>query len=116
LNFTSRTLQPTDVTPDGTTLLATARATPDIPSLDIWQVRISDGVAKPLVATAADENQATVSPDGGWFAYASNASGRTETYVRRLSGAGDAIQISTDGGEHPKWRADGRELFFLTPT
>ena len=77
---------------------------------------VPDGAATPLIATDADESQATFSPDGGWIAYVANPSGRSEVYLRRSSGGGAAIQVSADGGEHPMWRADGLELFFLSPT
>ena len=36
-------------------------------------------------------------------------------YVRPFDGAGEAIQISTSGGITPRWRRDGRELYYLAP-
>jgi Tol biopolymer transport system component len=54
------------------------------------------------------------SPDGRWIAYSSNESGRMEIYVRPFPGPGGKWQISTQGGVHPYWRRDGKEIFFLT--
>src|SRR5205085_3608953 len=54
------------------------------------------------------------SPDGRWVAYHSDASGSAEIYVRALEG-GMTSRISSDGGSRPRWRGDGRELFFLGP-
>jgi serine/threonine protein kinase len=53
-----------------------------------------------------------LSPDGQWLAYASLKTGRYEVNVRRFPGPGQERQISTDGGVHPRWTADGRELVY----
>jgi eukaryotic-like serine/threonine-protein kinase len=55
---------------------------------------------------------AVFSPDGHWIAYAADDSGRFEIYVTPYPGPGSRSQISTDGGRMPRWRNDGRELFF----
>ena len=55
---------------------------------------------------------AHLSPDGQWLAYASLDTGRYEVYVRRFPGPGQKQQISSDGGAHPRWTADGRELVY----
>jgi eukaryotic-like serine/threonine-protein kinase len=55
-------------------------------------------------------------PEGrspAWIAYTSDESGRNEVYVQSFSKAGRKIQISTDGGDRPLWRADGKVLFFV---
>ena len=56
---------------------------------------------------------AQFSPDGKWIAYESNASGRTEVYVRAFPVSSGQWQVSNQGGTRPKWRADGKELFYL---
>jgi hypothetical protein len=57
-----------------------------------------------------------VSPDGRWLAYASIESGRFEIYVQSFpKPGGGKWQISKDGGTSPKWRSDGRELFYYAP-
>lgn len=55
---------------------------------------------------------ATVSPDGLWMAYSSTESGRSEVYVVRFPQGGHQRTISTNGGYTPRWRADGRELYY----
>jgi serine/threonine-protein kinase len=79
---------------------------------DILSVPIHGGAETPLVATAADEYSPSLSPDGHWLAYQSNASGRYEVYVQDLREGGGRWQVSTAGGEEPHWSPDGRELFF----
>src|SRR5262249_31555390 len=66
----------------------------------------------PLVNSRFNEYAAALSADGHWLAYQSNESGRPEIYVRDMSESGGRWQISTDGGEEPRWANDGRELFY----
>lgn len=75
----------------------------------------------PFVNTPFDEYQPQFSPDGRWVAYTSNESGRYEVYVvnaPRVAGGSAAVQgrwqISTAGGQQPRWRADGKELVFIS--
>jgi Tol biopolymer transport system component len=58
------------------------------------------------------QTNAQVSPTGRWIAYTSNESGRVEVYVRSFPTPGGKYQISRDGGNWPRWRGDGKELFF----
>ena len=53
------------------------------------------------------------SPDGRWIAYTSNEGGQPNVYVQPFPGGGGKYQVSRDGGSHPVWRADGKELFYL---
>jgi eukaryotic-like serine/threonine-protein kinase len=55
-----------------------------------------------------------ISPDGRLLAYASAESGQYEVYVQRFGSGGEKIRVSVSGGGQPKWRRDGRELFFLS--
>ena len=66
----------------------------------------------PLVSSPAFENTGKVSPDGRWLAYSSDESGREEVYVQPFPDGGRRWQVSRAGGAFPRWRADGRELFF----
>jgi dipeptidyl aminopeptidase/acylaminoacyl peptidase len=61
-----------------------------------------------------DEMSPAFSPDGRWLAYASNESGNYEVYVRPFPGPGGKWQISTGGGQFPKWSRNGKELFYRT--
>jgi len=57
---------------------------------------------------------AQFSPNGKWVAYASNETGRWEIYVTSFPEARGKWQVSSGGGEVPRWRADGKEIFFLS--
>jgi Tol biopolymer transport system component len=75
------------------------------------------GDRKPImvVSTPFEERGGQFSPDGRWVAYQSNESGRFEIYVQPFPGPGGKWQVSTAGGTDPRWRPDGKELFFLAP-
>lgn len=83
---------------------------------DIWFLPIFEkGPPRPFLRTADYEGDAAVSPDGRWIAYMSNSSGREEVYVQPFPAGGVPYRVSFNGGVRPKWSADGRELFFMTP-
>ena len=73
------------------------------------------GPPQPFLSTTAEEIQGQFSPDAHWIAYTSNESGSPEVYVRKFPAAGGAWRISTRGGVQPRWRRDGKELFYLAP-
>jgi Tol biopolymer transport system component len=60
-----------------------------------------------------DASAPAISPDGRWIAYASPASGNSHVFVRPVNGEGK-WQVSPDLGAYPRWRGDGRELFYVT--
>jgi eukaryotic-like serine/threonine-protein kinase len=64
------------------------------------------------VETEFDERDPMFSPDGRWLAYRSDESGRDEVYMRPFPKGEGRWVISTNGGATPKWRGDGRELFY----
>ena len=68
----------------------------------------------PVLSSAFNEREPRLSPDGKWLAYTSNESGVDEVYVVPYPGLAGKWQLSTGGGEAPEWRADGKELFYLT--
>jgi eukaryotic-like serine/threonine-protein kinase len=53
------------------------------------------------------------SPDGRWLAFSSNPTGRQEIYVMDFPGGSQRLRVSTSGGFKPRWRRDGKELFYL---
>jgi Tol biopolymer transport system component len=59
-------------------------------------------------------DQPRVSPDGGWLAFISQESGRHEVYVEPFRRQGERVRVSVDGGAQPRWRGDGKELFFAS--
>jgi Tol biopolymer transport system component len=82
---------------------------------DVWALPVTGGGDRkpfPVIRTEASEGAGTLSPDGRWLAYASDVSGRYEVYVQSFPVGGGKRQISNDGGNHPRWRRDGRELFY----
>src|SRR5262245_52013714 len=66
----------------------------------------------PVVQTEAYETAGTLSPEGRWLAYVSDVSGQYEVYVQSFPGGGGKRQVSNGGGIGPRWRRDGRELFY----
>jgi Tol biopolymer transport system component len=76
-----------------------------------------EGTSKPVDYLVSDgsEHSARFSPDGRFVAYASNESGTNEVYVQTFPPSGGKWQISSGGGVQPKWRGDGKEIFFLSP-
>jgi Tol biopolymer transport system component len=82
---------------------------------DLWLLSLSgDRKAVPLLRTPFNESHAQVSPDGKWFAYYSDESGLNEVYVRPFPSGAGKWQISTSGGQFPRWRGDGHELFYMS--
>ncbi len=80
---------------------------------DVWFLPvIGSEKAFPVIQTEANEITGTLSPDGRWLSYASDVSGQYEVYVQSFPGGGGKRQVSTGGGNHPRWRRDGRELFY----
>jgi len=57
---------------------------------------------------------AKLSPDARYFALSSGESGRSEVYVQAVPPANGKWQISFGGGSQPRWRNDGKELFFVS--
>jgi serine/threonine-protein kinase len=71
--------------------------------------------ARALTDGTTTDLQPTWSPDGRWFAYASDATGRFDIYMRPFPGPSDAVMVSLDGGSSPAWDPGGRELFYIEP-
>jgi Tol biopolymer transport system component len=82
---------------------------------DLVLVPVSGGKAVPFVATKFAETNGQFSPDGKWVAYASNESGDWEIYVTNYPGGSGKWQVSRGGGTEPRWRGDGKEIFYLGP-
>ena len=61
------------------------------------------------------EREPSFSPDGKWLAYCSNESGEYKVYVVPFPGPGGKWQVSPAGGCNPRWRRDGKEIFYFSP-
>jgi Tol biopolymer transport system component/DNA-binding winged helix-turn-helix (wHTH) protein len=81
---------------------------------DLWLLPLlGDRTPMPYLVTPNNELDAQISPDGRWIAYTSDESGSWEVYVQSFPVAGRKQIVSTAGGIEPRWRHDGRELFYL---
>ena len=69
----------------------------------------------PFLQTPFAEGPGSFSPNGRWIAYQSDDQGRFEVYVQPFPATGDKWQISTNGGQFPVWRSDGKELYYVSP-
>jgi serine/threonine-protein kinase len=84
-------------------------------SRDLYLATVGDTGRQVLLSGPSDEFAPAVSPDGKWFAYVSNESGRSEVFVRLLDDPGAGrTQVSVDGGDEPRWAHSGEELFYRT--
>jgi len=83
---------------------------------DVWVLPLDgSGSAHALLNSQFSEYHPRFSPDSRWFAYVSNESGRAEVYVQTFPVSGGKWQVSTGGGAQPRWRRDGKELYFIAP-
>ncbi|MDP9146588.1 MAG: serine/threonine-protein kinase [Acidobacteriota bacterium] len=82
---------------------------------DLWYVSLSDLKATLFLKAPSAIRNGQFSPDGKWIAYASNESGKWEIYVTSFPEPHGKWQVSTGGGEQPRWRSDGKELIYLSP-
>jgi Tol biopolymer transport system component len=81
---------------------------------DLWVLPIGSGDRKPVpfLKTEFEELHGQLSPDSAWMAYASDETGPREVYVRPFPSGEGVSRISTAGGDQPRWRGDGKELFY----
>jgi dipeptidyl aminopeptidase/acylaminoacyl peptidase len=73
----------------------------------------SGGKMTRFLTTRTSETTGQISPDGKWVAYASNESGDWEIYVTTFPSAAGKWQVSRGGGTEPRWRGDGKEIFYI---
>ncbi|MGA2345562.1 MAG: protein kinase [Candidatus Sulfotelmatobacter sp.] len=81
---------------------------------DLWFVTYPDLKSSLFLKAPSVLRNGQFSPDGKWAAYASNESGKWEIYVTSFPDARGRWQVSSGGGEQPRWRGDGKELFYLS--
>jgi serine/threonine protein kinase/Tol biopolymer transport system component len=81
---------------------------------ELWYAPMPDPKPKPVFVEKPTILNAQFSPDGRWLAYSSNEGGSFEIYVSAFPHTESKWQISRDGGGEPRWRRDGKELFYLS--
>jgi Tol biopolymer transport system component len=104
-------VNPSSFSSDGSTLLYTFQKNNG--PVSIWSLHLPDRKATPILESNHSFSNGMISPDGRWLAYASNESERNEIYVTSYPEIRGKWQVSRDGGEEPRWRGDGKEIFFL---
>jgi len=85
------------------------------PNTGLWALPLS-GDRKPFRVTVSGLDETStfrISPDGRWLAMSSAETGRSEIYVQSFLKPGERWPVSRLGGSQPRWRRDGRELFFV---
>ena len=99
-------------TPDGKQLLVTYQSVRGGSSLQMISM---DGKRTPFLEGQGSKTNGQISPDGKWLVYASNESGDWEIYATTFPAPTGKLQVSRGGGTEPRWRGDGKEIFYLAP-
>jgi serine/threonine protein kinase/Tol biopolymer transport system component len=108
----SSNLVPTDWSPDGRHVVYSA---PRATGFDLFALpRFDQKVPYGLSQSEFNEIQGSLSPDGRWLAFTSDDSGRFEVYVQTFPEGKNRQQVSAEGATNPRWRGDGRELYYLS--
>jgi Tol biopolymer transport system component len=101
-----------DASPDGRSLLYQTRTAAG--HFDLWLLELAENPhATPFLRTPFDEVEGQFSPDGRWLAYVSTEAAKPEVYVSARESPAARVQVSANGGIQPRWRRDGRELFYV---
>jgi serine/threonine protein kinase len=109
----SPNLVPSDWSPDGRYLIGTIPQ--KTTGYDLWLIPLG-GNKKPVkfLESPGDQLHANFSPEGHFVAYSSDESGRFQVYVQTIPLSDRKWQVSTNGGYEPRWKADGREIYYLS--
>jgi Tol biopolymer transport system component len=111
-------VRPYQYSPDGKLIVYAAsdlKTSMDLMLLSI-DAEAKDRKPMPLLNSTFNEMHGQFSPDQKWIAYTSDISGQREIYVQSFPAADSVTRISIDGGQMPRWRRDGKELFFISST
>ena len=110
-------LAPSSISPDGKFLVYTTRSGSANARLWIHELapEKSDTKDRPLLGTSFREVNGQSSPDGHWLAYESSEGTRPEVYLVPFPSLSSKVQVSTAGGRFPRWRRDGKELYYIAP-
>jgi len=108
---------PTSWSPDGRYIAFTRADMQGGAAAQIWMLPLfGDRKPFPFLNSGSNEFEASFSPNGKWLAYVSDESGRKEVYIVPFPKRSGRWQVSMEGGAHPRWRRDGKELFYLSRT
>ncbi len=106
--------RPDDCSPDGRFIMYE----PNMSLASLWLLPLS-GERKPAVFLGGEAGtlpgEGAFSRDGKWLAFAEYSTGKREVYITPFPAKTGKWQVSTVGGHYPRWRRDGKELFFLGP-
>jgi eukaryotic-like serine/threonine-protein kinase len=80
---------------------------------DLWFLTFPQLRSQLFLKSPSAAKNGQFSPDGKWMAYASNESGKWEIYITSFPDAHGKWQVSNEGGDQPRWKEDGKELFYL---
>ena len=106
---------PTDWSSDGTFLLLASAGNGTDRRGELWTLSLKSGTLDRVVSVEGTASAGVVSPDLRWLAYVSDETGALEVYIRPFREHGAAVRVSTSGGGLPRWRGDGRALFYQAP-
>jgi serine/threonine protein kinase/Tol biopolymer transport system component len=85
-------------------------------NFDLKSVDLVKRTVRTIQGGPRNETRGRLSPDGRWVAFVSDESGRQEVYVQSTGDDGIRTIVSSGGGQEPRWRDDGRELFYTNAT
>ena len=102
-----------DISPDGEWVLHHRRGAAALASGEVVARRLNGSESIVVARCRGLIDGARVSDDGRWLAFNCDESSRPEVYVVPFRRDGDRLLVSSAGGMQPKWRNDGRELYFL---
>jgi Tol biopolymer transport system component len=106
--------QPDDVSRDGRILAYLNEVQSTV--WNIWLLPLEgERKPRPWLPTRFNQTSPRFSPDGRWIAYESDESGDSEIYVALTEGGGEKRRLSPAGGKRPRWRRDGKELYYIAP-
>jgi Tol biopolymer transport system component len=103
---------PMDSTPDGGSIIYWTATTPNL-----WVLPLDgERQPRPLLESSFGVGHPQISPNGRWVVFQSDESGQREVYVRPFPSGIGLWQVSTNGGTYARWRADGKEVYYLSAT
>ncbi len=113
LSSPGKVIAPLDVSPDGRYLLAALSDSAGSPGRKLMYSIVGKDDWRPLLGSTFGEQYGEFSPDGQWVAYQSDETGGQEIWLTDFPGGKQKYRVSEHGGREPRWKADGKELFYV---